>query len=97
MLLADRKIADDPLELTSRVNTSQVAEAKGRLDKTFHGIVDLWSAVGNRKHAVDVVLATNMISRYHPTDASRNPTFSKKSGFLIMWVYTGATQPTVQK
>ena len=51
---ADRKIADDPLELTSRVNTSQVAEAKGRLDKTFHGI--------DRKHAVDVVLATNMIS-----------------------------------
>jgi Helicase conserved C-terminal domain len=59
---ADRKIADDPLELTSRVNTSQVAEAKGRLDKTFHGIVDPWSAVGNRKHAVDVVLTTNMIS-----------------------------------
>jgi Helicase conserved C-terminal domain len=51
---ADRKIADDPLELTSRVNTSEVAEAKSRLEKPFIG--------EDRKKAVDVVLATNMIS-----------------------------------
>jgi Helicase conserved C-terminal domain len=51
---ADRKIADDPLELTSRVSTSQVAEAKSRLEKPFIG--------EDRKNAVDVVLATNMIS-----------------------------------
>jgi Helicase conserved C-terminal domain len=51
---ADRKIADDPLELTSRVSTSQVAEAKSRLEKRFIG--------EDRKNAVDVVLATNMIS-----------------------------------
>jgi hypothetical protein len=50
----NRKIADDPLELTSRVSTSEVAEAKGQLDKTFHG--------PDREDAVDVVLATNMIS-----------------------------------
>jgi Helicase conserved C-terminal domain len=53
-LFANRKIADDPLELTSRVSTSDVAEAKGKLDKTFHG--------NDKKNAVDVVLATNMIS-----------------------------------
>jgi hypothetical protein len=51
---ADRKIADDPLELTSRVSTSDVAEAKSRLEKPFIG--------EDRKKAVDVVLATNMIS-----------------------------------
>jgi Helicase conserved C-terminal domain len=51
---ADRKIADDPLELTSRVSTSEVAEAKSRLEKPFIG--------EDRKNAVDVVLATNMIS-----------------------------------
>lgn len=51
---ANRKIADDPLELTSRVSTSEVAAAKGRLEQAFYG--------SDRKNAVDVVLATNMIS-----------------------------------
>lgn len=50
-LFADRTIAYEPLELTSRVNTSEVAESKGRIAKTFHN-----------KDRVDVVLATNMIS-----------------------------------
>jgi hypothetical protein len=41
----------DPLELTSRVPTAQVAEAKTRLGSTF-----------DKKDAIDVALATNMIS-----------------------------------
>ena len=52
-LFANRKIKE-PLELTSRVNTSQVAEAKSRLETTFHH--------EDAKKAVDVALATNMIS-----------------------------------
>ena len=51
-MFSDRKISDLPIELTSRVNTSEVAEAKGKLENTFT----------NPKEAVDVVLATNMIS-----------------------------------
>jgi hypothetical protein len=47
---ADRKIGE-PLELTSRVRTSEVAEAKRRLGLPF----------GDRER-VDVALATNMIS-----------------------------------
>ena len=50
---ANRKI-QEPLELTSRVNTSEIAIAKGRLDTTFHH--------EDAKQAIDVVLATNMIS-----------------------------------
>ena len=52
-LFANRKIKE-PLELTSRVNTSEIAIAKGRLDTTFHH--------EDAKKAIDVVLATNMIS-----------------------------------
>lgn len=48
---ADRKIADIPVELTSRVSTNDVAEAKRRLAQPF--------AADDR---VDVALATNMIS-----------------------------------
>jgi ATP-dependent helicase YprA (DUF1998 family) len=50
-LFADRTIAYEPLELTSRVNTSEVAAAKGRIARSF-----------DHKEAVDIVLATNMIS-----------------------------------
>jgi hypothetical protein len=50
-LFANRTIAYEPVELTSRVSTSEVAEAKGRITQTFHS-----------KERVDVVLATNMIS-----------------------------------
>ncbi|MDH6106002.1 DISARM system helicase DrmA [Anabaenopsis tanganyikae CS-531] len=50
-LFADRKIADEIEELTSRVNTSQVAETKRHLESTF-----------TQADKVDVVLATNMIS-----------------------------------
>lgn len=53
-LFLNRKI-NEPLELTSRVNTTQVAEAKSRLETTFDHPEDF-------KKAVDVVLATNMIS-----------------------------------
>ena len=41
----------EPVELTSRVTTDKVADAKRKLSQTF-----------NEKDAVDVALATNMIS-----------------------------------
>lgn len=50
-LFVDRKIAYEVVELTSRVSTDKVAEAKRRLAQTFN----------DREH-VDVALATNMIS-----------------------------------
>lgn len=50
-LFADRKIAYEVVELTSRVSTSRVAEAKRRLALSF-----------NEKGHVDVAIATNMIS-----------------------------------
>ena len=52
-MFVDRTIADEPTELTSRVNTSEVAASKGQLEKTFSS---------PKKEAIDVVLATNMIS-----------------------------------
>jgi hypothetical protein len=48
---ADRKIAYEVVELTSRVSTDKVAEAKRRLSLPF-----------NEKDHVDVAIATNMIS-----------------------------------
>ncbi|MDF5724126.1 MAG: helicase-related protein [Rhizonema sp. PD37] len=50
-LFADRKIDDEPEELTSRVSTSDVSKTKRRLESTF-----------DQKEHVDVVLAINMIS-----------------------------------
>ncbi|BCL39175.1 DISARM system helicase DrmA [Nostoc sp. MS1] len=50
-LFADRKIDDEPKELTSRVSTNKVADAKRRMELTF-----------DQDDKVDVVLATNMIS-----------------------------------
>ena len=50
-LFADRKIAFEPVELTSRVGTASVAEAKRRLSLGF-----------DDSDRVDVALATNMIS-----------------------------------
>ena len=50
-LFANRKIAFEPVELTSRVGTAKVAEAKRRLALPFA-----------HKERVDVALATNMIS-----------------------------------
>lgn len=50
-LFHDRKIAYDVVELTSRVSTNKVAEAKTRLKARF-----------DDKQHVDVALATNMIS-----------------------------------
>lgn len=50
-LFDNRTIGDVPLELTSRVSTGEVAEAKSRLAQTF-----------KPKEKLDVVLATNMIS-----------------------------------
>jgi hypothetical protein len=47
----NRKIAYDVVELTSRVSTDKVSEAKRRLSLTF-----------NEKDHVDVAIATNMIS-----------------------------------
>lgn len=51
-VFVDRQIGD-PLELTSRVSTDDVAAAKARLDTAFHG---------EKTNQVDVALATNMIS-----------------------------------
>jgi hypothetical protein len=48
---ADRKIDYDVVELTSRVSTDRVAEAKRQLQQNF-----------NEKGRVDVAIATNMIS-----------------------------------
>ena len=48
---ANRKIANEPLELTSRVSTSEVSNTKSRLELSF-----------DDKQHVDVALATNMIS-----------------------------------
>lgn len=50
-LFSDRTIQYDVLELTSRVSTNEVAQAKRRLALPFH-----------EKDRVDVALATNMIS-----------------------------------
>lgn len=64
----DRPFGDrmlgEPIELTSRVSTDQVAAAKRRLETTF-GDVDTTPPVGfaaARADPVDVALATNMIS-----------------------------------
>jgi hypothetical protein len=48
---ADRKISYEPVELTSRVSTDKVAEAKRKLALAFHD-----------DDRVDVAIATNMIS-----------------------------------
>jgi hypothetical protein len=50
-LFRDRTIAYEVVELTSRVSTSKVSEAKRRLEQPFH-----------EKEHVDVAIATNMIS-----------------------------------
>jgi hypothetical protein len=50
-LFADREIAHEPVELTSRVDTSAVAEAKRKLGLAYA-----------EKSRVDVAIATNMIS-----------------------------------
>ncbi|MBX5495627.1 MAG: helicase, partial [Bryobacteraceae bacterium] len=50
-LFDDRQIGYEPVELTSRVSTAQVAEAKRRLALAF-----------SEKNSVDVAIATNMIS-----------------------------------
>lgn len=49
---ANRQISTEPVELTSRVSTDDVSEAKRRLALPF----------SDRKSRVDVALATNMIS-----------------------------------
>ena len=51
LLFGDRKIAYEVVELTSRVSTDRVAEAKRRLNLAFH-----------EEEHVDVAIATNMIS-----------------------------------
>ena len=50
-LFRDRTIAYEPVELTSRVTTNKVSEAKRRLEQPF-----------SAKDHVDVAIATNMIS-----------------------------------
>ncbi|PQO38863.1 helicase [Blastopirellula marina] len=50
-LFKDRTIAYEPVELTSRVTTDKVSEAKRRLEQQF-----------KEKEHVDVAIATNMIS-----------------------------------
>ena len=51
-LFRDRSSFSGVVELTSRVGTNQVAEARRRLERTFH----------DRKERVDCAIATNMIS-----------------------------------
>ena len=51
-LFRDRSSFSDVVELTSRVGTDKVAEARRRLECTFH----------DRKQRVDCAIATNMIS-----------------------------------
>ena len=51
-LFRDRSSFSDVVELTSRVSTDRVAEARRRLQTTFH----------DRKERVDCAIATNMIS-----------------------------------
>ena len=51
-LFRDRSSFSDVVELTSRVDTAKVAEARRRLGYTFH----------DRKQRVDCAIATNMIS-----------------------------------
>ncbi len=51
-LFADRERFSEVIELTSRVSTNQVAEARRRLESPFHQIND----------RVDCALATNMVS-----------------------------------
>jgi hypothetical protein len=51
-LFQDRKHFNEVVELTSRVSTAQVAEARRRLETPFHDI----------KQRVDCAIATNMIS-----------------------------------
>ena len=51
-LFRDRTSFSDVVELTSRVGTGKVAEARTRLDRTFH----------DRAQRVDCAIATNMIS-----------------------------------
>ena len=51
-LFRDRSSFSDVVELTSRVSTDRVAEARRRLQTTFH----------DRKQRVDCAIATNMIS-----------------------------------
>jgi Helicase conserved C-terminal domain len=50
-LFADREIDYEPVELTSRVSTAEVAEARRRLGVSYED-----------KQSVDVAIATNMIS-----------------------------------
>ncbi|HUQ70724.1 MAG TPA: DISARM system helicase DrmA [Planctomycetaceae bacterium] len=50
-LFTNRQIDFEPVELTSRVSTAEVAESKRRLQQPF-----------SDKNAVDVAIATNMIS-----------------------------------
>ncbi len=50
-LFQDRKTFSEVIELTSRVPTDKVAEARRRLESPFH-----------HKHRVDCAIATNMIS-----------------------------------
>lgn len=50
-VFANRTIAYEPVELTSRVSTDKVSEAKRRLEQVF-----------GEKDRVDVAIATNMIS-----------------------------------
>lgn len=50
-LFRNRRIQDEPLELTSRVSSTEVAEAKRRLASKF-----------SRRDHVDLAIATNMVS-----------------------------------
>ena len=60
-LFKDRTIAYEPVELTSRVSTNKVSEAKRRLEQSFWQ-KDQDDKKNVDKYKVDVAIATNMIS-----------------------------------
>ncbi|HEY1066307.1 MAG TPA: helicase-related protein, partial [Pirellulales bacterium] len=61
-LFADREISYEPVELTSRVSTDEVAKAKRRLTIKFPELDRADAPRGEEGKPVDVSLATNMIS-----------------------------------
>ncbi|MFO0264193.1 MAG: helicase-related protein, partial [Planctomycetota bacterium] len=61
-LFRDREIAYEPVELTSRVSTDKVSDAKRRLELNFYTDPEPERELQRKKGRVDIAIATNMIS-----------------------------------
>jgi hypothetical protein len=61
-MFRDREIAYEPVELTSRVSTDKVSDAKRRLELNFYTDSDPERERQRKKGQVDIAIATNMIS-----------------------------------